>query len=232
VRYLSIKNHKAHQHYKNRRPPWIKLHVAILDDYAFTCLQDASKAHLLLLGVLASKMDNRIPYDLTFLSQKLGITSPIDVELLVEQGFVEVSEDDSKPLASRKRLHVVETEGEVEVEAEKEKKPSAPKSGAAKGGGWFAPFNAVWEARFGGPLPVGPSLPPLGRLRKAHGHEETLRRWTIYVAHNEAKYANAARLESTFGEWANPPTRTAGTKQSPAEQMAASLRTTFTPIDS
>ena len=53
MRYLSIKNHKAHQHYKNRRPPWIKLHVAILDDYAFSCLQDASKVHLLLLGVLA-----------------------------------------------------------------------------------------------------------------------------------------------------------------------------------
>ena len=76
VRYLSVKNFAKHQHYKDRRPPWIKLHVEVLDDYAFACLQDASKAHLMLLWVLASKLDNRIPYDLSFLSRKLGCMDP------------------------------------------------------------------------------------------------------------------------------------------------------------
>ena len=110
MRYLSIKNFAKHQHYKDRRPPWIKLHVEVLDDYHFSCLQDASKAHLMLLWVLASKMDNRIPYDLAFLSKKLGTTSPIDIEELVLQGFIELSQDDSTPLASRKQSAMTETE--------------------------------------------------------------------------------------------------------------------------
>ena len=126
MRYLSIKNHRAHQHYKDRRPPWIKLHVAILDDYAFSCLQDASKAHLLLLGVLASKMDNRIPFDADFLARKLGATGPVDVEVLVSYGFVDVSEDDaSTTLAPRKQMPIVETETETE------KKLPVPRKAAA-----------------------------------------------------------------------------------------------------
>ena len=116
MRYLSVKNFAKHQHYKDRRPPWIKLHVEVLDDYAFACLQDASKAHLMLLWVLASKLDNRIPYDLSFLSRKLGCTSPIDIDELVLQGFIEVSQDDSKPLASRKQSAMPETETETETD--------------------------------------------------------------------------------------------------------------------
>lgn len=120
MRYLSIKTFSKYQHYKDRRPPWIKLHVEVLDDYAFTCLQDASKAHLMLLWVLASKMDNRIPYDLAFLSRKLGATSPVDLEELVLQGFIEVSQDDGKALAPRKQSAMPETEGETEAEGESE----------------------------------------------------------------------------------------------------------------
>ena len=118
MRYLTIKNYSKHQHYKDRRPPWIKLHVEVLDDYAFACLQDASKAHLMLLWVLASKLDNRIPYDLPFLSRKLGATSPIDVEELVLQGFIEVSQDDGKMLAPRKQSAMPETETETETETD------------------------------------------------------------------------------------------------------------------
>jgi hypothetical protein len=116
VRYLSVKNFTKHQHYKDRRPPWIKLHVEVLDDYAFSCLQDASKAHLMLLWVLASKLDNRIPYDLPFLTRKLGATSPVDVDELVLLGFIEVSQDDSRPLAGRKQTAMPETETETETD--------------------------------------------------------------------------------------------------------------------
>lgn len=162
MRYLSIKNFPKYQHYKDRRPPWIKLHVEVLDDYHFLCLQDASKAHLMLLWVLASKLDNRIPYDLVFLSKKLGTTSPIDVEELVLQGFVELSQDDSKPLAGRKQSAIVETEAEAEAKTEK-KKASASDEAAPKASGlellpkvdcdtlyelWSARRGAVAYSRF------------------------------------------------------------------------------------
>lgn len=127
MRFLSIKNFQKHQHYRDRRPPWIKLHVEILDDYAFSCLQDASKAHLMLLWVLASKLDNRIPYDLGFLTKKLGATSRLDLEELVLQGFIEISADDGKALAARKQSAMPETEAETERETDTTSRLRAPK---------------------------------------------------------------------------------------------------------
>lgn len=142
MRYLVVKNFAKHQHYKDRRPPWIKLHVEVLDDYAFACLRDASKAHLMLLWVLASKLDNRIPYDLGFLARKLGATEPVDVEELVLQGFIEVTQDDSAVLAPRKQSAMPETEGETEAESETEL-PRSPRK-AARGGKYADAFGELW----------------------------------------------------------------------------------------
>jgi hypothetical protein len=120
MRYFRVVNLEKHQHYKKRRPPWIKLHAEVLDDYDFLCLQDASKAHAMLLWVLASKMDNRIPYDADFIARKIGATVPVDLEALVAQGFIELIDDASGVLASRKQSALPETEREAEAEGESE----------------------------------------------------------------------------------------------------------------
>lgn len=160
MRYISIKDFEKQQHYKDRRPPWIKLHAEILDDYQFLCLQDASKAHLMLLRLLASKLGNRIPYDPVFLFERLGATVQVDIQELEQQGFIELSEDDSKPLASRKQSAMLETE----TEAEREKKllsPSGEKKKRSSNGvhppvstGWPAEGAAIWTEK------VGPIDPP------------------------------------------------------------------------
>lgn len=116
MRYLSIKDFEKHQHYKNRNPPWIKMHRSILSDYAFGCLQDASKAHLMLLWLLASGLDNKIPYDLPWIQKQLDANSPVDVEELILQGFIEVSQDDGKTLASCKQSARLVEESRVEGE--------------------------------------------------------------------------------------------------------------------
>lgn len=129
MRYLSIKNLKKHQHYTNRRPPWIKLHAEILDDYTVSCLRDASKLHFLYLTLLASQMDNRVPYDLVFIARKIGASEPVDVEELILQGLVEISQDDGKSLSDRKQMSIAETETEAyteEAETTKETASSPP----------------------------------------------------------------------------------------------------------
>lgn len=120
MRYFRVVNFEKHQHYKERRPPWIKLHAEVLDDYDFLCLQDASKAHAMLIWVLASKMENRIPYDAEFIGRKIGATVPVDLEALTSQGFIECSNDDSKALAVPKQSAMPETETETEREKETE----------------------------------------------------------------------------------------------------------------
>ena len=52
---LTPRNWDDFQHYKERRPVWIKLHKNLLDDYEFHCLPVASKALAPLLWLLASE---------------------------------------------------------------------------------------------------------------------------------------------------------------------------------
>jgi hypothetical protein len=134
VRYLSVKNHERFQHYKHRNPPWIKLYTELLDDYEFGRLADASKLLAILLWLLAAKQDNRIPYDQQWIERRLPITAPIDLQPLIDQGFIYVVSDDaSNVLAERlqdasglqavcKQDAMSETETETETEKREDQK--------------------------------------------------------------------------------------------------------------
>lgn len=84
---LAVKNWKDFQHYGKRNPPWIKLHRAVLDDYAFCALPDTAKAHLMLVWLMASQNNGRVPYDVPFLEKKMSV-SGLDLDILIEHGFL------------------------------------------------------------------------------------------------------------------------------------------------
>ena len=119
--YLRVRNWDKFQHYKDRTPPWIKLHRDLLNDYEFSCLQDASKAHLMLFWLLASQVENKIPNDLEWIEKRLGTNTKIDITLLIDKGFLVLEQDDSKPLATR----YTETYKEEKYKEETDKKPRA-----------------------------------------------------------------------------------------------------------
>lgn len=50
-----IKNWKKFQHFKDRRPPWIKLHREILDQRDIMMISDCNFAFLIKLWLLASE---------------------------------------------------------------------------------------------------------------------------------------------------------------------------------
>lgn len=85
---LRIKNWDQFQHYKDRAPPWIKLHTSVLDDYEFALLPDVQKAHLLLIWLFASKHEGIVPDDAGFLQRKLGTTEKINLKALISSGFL------------------------------------------------------------------------------------------------------------------------------------------------
>ncbi len=120
MQYLKVKNWEEFQHYKDRSPPWIKLHRDLLRDYNFNCLQDASKLQLMLIWLLASQMDNKIPADAEYIKQQLCIKGEVHLKELIDKGFLI---DDSGVLAECKQLDIGETEAETEAYSkEKEKK--------------------------------------------------------------------------------------------------------------
>ena len=79
---LIPKNWAVFQHYKDRCPPWIKLHRDLLNDRTFMCLPLASKAIAPLMWLLASESK-----DGTFVAQPmslcLGYTSHLKSTMMV-----------------------------------------------------------------------------------------------------------------------------------------------------
>jgi hypothetical protein len=92
---LSPKNWNSFQHYKNRKPAWIKLHHGLLDDFTFSRLPVASKALAPLLWLLASEyQDGKITAPMDELAFRLHmIPSDLTAALtpLVESGFFNAS---------------------------------------------------------------------------------------------------------------------------------------------
>ena len=123
VGYLRVVNLERFQHYKDRSPPWIKLHAQTLESYEFARLQDASKAHLMLIWLLASRTGNRIPNDPIWVRNKIGAREDVNLDELQLFGFLEPEQDASNPLASR--LHDARPEGEGETEERQREKPRA-----------------------------------------------------------------------------------------------------------
>lgn len=97
--YLRVKNWGEFQHYKDRNPPWIKLHRTLLDDYEFARLQDASKSHLILIWLFASQKNGCIPNDPAFLKKKLGLEKEPNLQLFIEQGLLIQEQSASDALA-------------------------------------------------------------------------------------------------------------------------------------
>ena len=92
MQYLAVPNWDKYQHYRDRSPKWIKLHQTVLDSYEFGCLTDVQKAHVMLIWLLASKLENRIPYDPAWISTRIGASAPVDVDALIQAGFLAVEQ--------------------------------------------------------------------------------------------------------------------------------------------
>lgn len=123
-RYFKVVNFEKFQHYGDRTPPWIKFHASVLVNYEFGQLSDTSKAHLVLIWVLASQKGNKLPYDESWISTRIQAKSKINLKEFERLGFIECYHDAdtnaSNALASIKSTFLLEERRE-EKEEEKEK---------------------------------------------------------------------------------------------------------------
>lgn len=114
---LRPKNWEQFQHYKERRPPWIKLHRVLLDDFDYHQLPDASKALAPLLWLLASEHENGVfEYDSKVLAFRLHTDSNLiesALKPLIDSGFFCEYLNASNVLATRKQSAMPETERET-----------------------------------------------------------------------------------------------------------------------
>lgn len=62
---MRVKNWENFQHFKDRRPPWIKLYRGLLDDFEFHSLVPDDAKNLIMVWLIASEYDGCLPDDET-----------------------------------------------------------------------------------------------------------------------------------------------------------------------
>jgi hypothetical protein len=122
---VRIKNWSRFQHFKDRRPPWIKLYRDLLDDVEWFKLRGDAKGLLINLWLIASENNGDVP-DIETLSFRLRLPAKeIATQIITLSHWLE--QLDIRAISSRhqldtpeKRREERETEKEGETEAETE----------------------------------------------------------------------------------------------------------------
>lgn len=85
--WLYIKNWENYQHYKDRCPPWVKLHTEILTSRTWIMVSDASKLLAVASMMLASKHNGKIPHDEAYIQRAANLENRPDFKELIENDF-------------------------------------------------------------------------------------------------------------------------------------------------
>jgi hypothetical protein len=124
---MRIKNWNTFQHFKDRRPPWIKLHRDILDRRDINSISDRSFRVLVCLWLLASE-DKRLEGNLPCIEDiafRVRLSEDHIRESLQElTHFIE--HDDDKVISEGCQHDAPETETEIETEEETEEENKQP----------------------------------------------------------------------------------------------------------
>jgi len=127
MKYITIEHWERHQHYKDRRPKWIKLEIEIIEEFdadgnfkKFHPMPDDAKLTFICLLCFRANFNDKIPYkDEKWLAKQLGIET-INLQPLVNAGYISICDNPvSKPYQSGTELdgkNTPETETETELE--------------------------------------------------------------------------------------------------------------------
>lgn len=217
MEYLMVKDFARFQHYRDRGPVWIKLYNAVMDDEAFLALSDAARGHLMLIWLLASRRDNKLPNDAKMVGRAIQSSGRVDLERLVVAGFLLPYQSASALLAEPEHdasaTHEPATNGasprvrprargEGEREEEKETPAdAAPSRKRAKQepAPWMGLMAGAWTL---GTIPLG-SATVLRPVVAAVGEAETARRLAVYCGVTDRRFASVrdfAAKHATFAE--------------------------------
>jgi len=120
---MRIKNWTKFQHFKDRRPPWVKLYRDILDDLEWHELDPLAAKVLVMLWLIASENEGRIPDNKT-LAFRLRLTELKTKEIIIKLSHW-LEQDDINKISSGYQVDLPERETETELETETKKEKNA-----------------------------------------------------------------------------------------------------------
>jgi len=120
---MRIKNWTKFQHFKDRRPPWVKLYRDILDDLEWHELDPLAAKVLVMLWLIASENEGQIPDNKT-LAFRLRLTEVKTKEIIIKLSHW-LEQDDINVISSGYQLDLPERETETEKETETKREKNA-----------------------------------------------------------------------------------------------------------
>jgi hypothetical protein len=112
MEYLRVKNWRQFQHYRDRNPPWIKLHFALLSSPDWVTLNDASRVLAIASMLIASRNDGLVPTDSAYLRRVAYLNSKPNFKPLIDCGFLESASNCLQLKAQADAIPETETETE------------------------------------------------------------------------------------------------------------------------
>lgn len=205
MQYYRVRNWERFQHYKDRNPPWIKLHFEILTSPDWVMLADASKLLAVVCMLVASRNEGKVPADPHYFKRVAYLDKLPDLTPLIESGFLEKLQ---APASESKRSQAV-VRPETETESEREGENNVPRSTVAP------------RAKADPPRPTAPPQPssppekvnnlpldaivkqPTYHAVKFHPRYDEVRRYIVYrLPHLDR--ANATEVNRWLLEGADP----------------------------
>lgn len=114
---MKIKNWSKFQHFKDRRPPWIKLYRDLLDDMEWHQLDPLASKVLVTLWLLASEDQNGCLPDTKTLAWRMRMTEKQILDCISKLSHW-LERDDSNVISKRYQDDLPETETETETKKE------------------------------------------------------------------------------------------------------------------
>jgi hypothetical protein len=131
---MQIRNWKKFQHFKDRKPPWVKLYRDILDDLDWHELDATASKVLIMCWLIASEDDGRLPPVKT-LAFRLRMSEKQTNDCLNKLSHW-LEQDDISVISDRYQSDSLETETETETKKDKKATSVAMPDGISQ---------SVWE---------------------------------------------------------------------------------------
>jgi len=113
---MKIKNWSKFQHFKDRKPPWVKLYRDVLDDMEWYELDPLASKVLVMCWLIASEDDGRLPNSKT-LAFRLRMTEKQTLDCLSKLSHW-LEHDDIDLISEQYQTDSLETEKETETKKE------------------------------------------------------------------------------------------------------------------
>jgi hypothetical protein len=88
MKIFTIKNWQNYQHYKDRNPPWIKLHYEMITSKDWVKFDDASKLLAIVCMMIASRNEGQIEDDCEYIQSVAHLRKKPNLQALINSGFL------------------------------------------------------------------------------------------------------------------------------------------------